>query len=138
MPAHRKSLIQLVAQGTFRSDRHAGRGDGPQSGPLGRCPRDLPTDAAAVWRELAREPIAQHWQKSDRVALEITARLVADARAGVLPPSREPILRLMLDCMGLFGPASRARIAPPEPRPRGRPPGRGKGLSSFLHGDADD
>lgn len=137
MPQHKKPLNVLQMQGTYRSDRHADRGREPDSGPLDpRPPAELPPLAAAVWAELVRAPVASIWQKSDTAALTIFCKLAAHNRAQVMPANRWPVYWSLMNSLGLT-PAARCRLQPPDPKPRGRPPGRGKskGLSAFVDDD---
>ena len=109
MPTPRKPRHLHLLNGTYRADRH---GTTPlRVEPMDPAPPETLTKAEKLaWSELTlacRPYLAQ----SDRIAVELAARLTAADRAGTLNSASQTLLWRMLEKIGAT-PESRARLTP--------------------------
>jgi hypothetical protein len=95
------------------------RRDEPQpTGPLGDPPSCLPGDTAAAWREIADALAPGVAGNSDRIAVEIVARLLARLRSPEGVTAAEiACLHRGLASLGMT-PAARSKVAPPVRDPK--------------------
>ena len=109
MPTPRKPRHLHLLQGTYRKDRH---GQTPQRvEPMDPTPPKWLTAAEKrAWTELtiACKP---YLAQSDRVAVEMAARLIAADREGKLTSAKQTLLCRLLEKIGAT-PESRARLVP--------------------------
>jgi hypothetical protein len=114
MPA-RKPTRLLEISGAFKKDPQRRRNHEPiPSGPLGDPPGFLPEPVKACWRELNAMIPPGVLAVSDRWAVELAARAMANARDGSITNAERAVLSSLLGRMGLT-PVDRARIAAPPP-----------------------
>ena len=116
MPRPRLPTDRLELTGAFAKNpqRRAVRAGEPRpTVPLGDPPRQLDRAQSAVWRELAG--LAPWLTAADRIALELTARLLVTLRANDgLPAPHHAQLVALLTRLGLT-PADRSKINAPQP-----------------------
>jgi len=113
MPNRRKPPEVHLLAGTFRKDRHA-RGNGLQLEAIDpNPPKRLTAGERAAWNELI-EAARPYLAQSDRVHVEITARLLAHVRTGKAKRGHETQLERMLGKMGI-GPQARSSLQPLQP-----------------------
>ena len=83
--------------------------------PIGRCPAGFTAAQKTAWREItANDPGVL--QKSDRVAVETTSRLLAEIRGGELQASKIALLTNLLHKLGQT-PVGRNYVQVREPEP---------------------
>jgi len=116
MPRFRKGDEALKATGTARADRLRGPTPTP-SGLIGDAPSHLPPNVAEVWNELVAICPPRVLTSADRPHVEITARLLADIRAGQYKLSSFRVLDTLLGRMGLNPQARGTVTAAPEAEP---------------------
>jgi phage terminase small subunit len=121
MPKPRKTLEQLAETGTLRKHigRYAGRLAAQKTPirPLGKPPAHLPPAEQKVWAELAKAAPKGLLQRSDRIFMELVARMVVRARTSGKTADVNALVSV-LSKLG-FTPTSRVRLdlAPPvEPK----------------------
>lgn len=116
MPAP-KSKARKRLEGTYRPDRD-GSGISPaaQDGELGDPPACLMDAEREAWREIADQAPPDWLTKSDRLTVELTARLTAKTRAGLATAGEVATLKRLLGELGC-NPAVRGTLALPEPPP---------------------
>jgi hypothetical protein len=109
----RVSTARHRLTGAFRRhpERLRARGVEPQpTGPIGAPPDCLSRQEQAAWREIVLHSPPGVLGCSDRLALEITCRLVAELRrAGSLPAGQMAALVGLLGKLGMT-PADRSRV----------------------------
>lgn len=111
-PTH---LHKLEGTRTRTNRRH----EPEPTGPLGDPPSCLPAAAAAAWREIAEALSPGVAGNSDRIAVEIVARLLARLRsADGITAAELSCLHRGLASLGMT-PTARSKVAPPvrEPKP---------------------
>ena len=119
MPTPRKSAATLALRGAFNKDPRRVRDDVRGSGLIGRW---LPgsSDPKEVWEELIKAAPAGILTGSDRPALEMVARTIAQVRSDGKALSMTQLAQLV-QTLGRFGlsPAGRQALdAPPPPSRR--------------------
>lgn len=109
MPTPRKPNNIHILQGTLRKDRHGVPEAKLQ--PMDPTPPDhLEAAEVAAWDELAVQ-CKPYLAQSDRVSVEIAARLLAGSRAGSNSAAADTLLQRLLEKLGAC-PAGRARLHP--------------------------
>ncbi len=117
MPQPRKPTNVLHLSGAKKRNpgRYKGRGKQPidQRG-IGRCPTFLTDAEKDAWRELVTNDPGV-LQRSDRIAVEMTARLMAEIRVGAdVTAAKQALLASMLHKLGQT-PIGRNYVRLPEP-----------------------
>ena len=114
MPA-RKPTRLLEINGAFKKDPQRRRNYEPiPSGPLGDPPEFLPEPVKVCWRELDSMIPPGVLANSDRWAVELAARAMANARDGSITNAERAVLSSLLGRLGCT-PVDRARITAPPP-----------------------
>ena len=122
MARPRKPTKLHLVQGTLRATRHRDRQNEPEIiEPLGGPPVAWPTEAKALWAELADLVPPGVATKSDRLALELLCRLVGCMRVGSEGLTAALAGQIRATC-AVFGmtPSDRSRVTasrPPEQNP---------------------
>lgn len=101
-----------VVKGTYRKNPQRKPKDEPQpAGPIGEPDADPSTDWRECWHEITNNACASVLGSSDRIAVEIAARLLAEMREDMssMPAAR---LRLLDSLLAKFGmtPADRSKV----------------------------
>lgn len=114
MPRKRKPVALHQLQGTLRPDMRDRLNEPRDDRPLGEAPADWPADLRAIWAELADSIPPGVAFASDRLIVELTARLLKELRDPMRPlsPAMASQVRTALASLGLT-PADRSRIAAP-------------------------
>ena len=117
MARPRKPVEALKLAGTYRKDRHAGRGAFDPEGEIGSYPEQFSTDPAEIWDEIVNLCPPGVLGDADRLHLEILCRLVAELREDISAFNAAKLsqLNLMLGKLGL-NPVDRQKLhcEPPE------------------------
>ena len=106
----------LEGRGSFKKNPNRKRVDVVDDRALGDPPEHLDESERAAWLELASNATPGTLSKADRVALELTARLLLKMRSG---ESKAAELTLLAGQLAKFGctPADRSRVtAIPKPK----------------------
>ena len=115
MPRRKLSLSELTESGTLaRNRRHyASRilSEACPRAPLGRVPTQLPIAERAAWREIVKVAAPGSLVRTDRILLEIAARLVVRFRATVPKASEVRLLASVLTSLGITT-SDRTNLAP--------------------------
>jgi len=81
MPNIRKPTTVHKLQGTYRASRHDERKNEPKSlGNIGRAPKRLTKEQALCWKEIVDITPDGVLAKSDRIIVELAARMTNDFR----------------------------------------------------------
>jgi hypothetical protein len=111
MPNHRKPVSKHLLAGTYRTDRH---GHPIQVEPIDPTPPPHLVGAdLAAWNELVQSG-EQYMAQSDRISVELAARLVAKMRAGEIKAAEVGQLNTLLGKLGL-SPSGRRGLDPVRP-----------------------
>ena len=120
MPNHRKSdnILQLTGAKRRNRKRYADRGNAPvDNRGIGRCPAFLTGSQKVAWKELVKNSPPGVLQRSDRIAVEMVARLMVQIREGDgATAATQAVLTSMLQKLGMT-PTSRNSISIPAPEP---------------------
>lgn len=113
MPAHRKHLDVHVMSGATRKNpqRFGDRKQAPQPiADLGKPPKHLTDDEKKAWKEIAKQVPPGVLGNTDRIAVEIAARLLVRFRTGLLLKASE--VSCLVSLLARFGmtPADRNKI----------------------------
>ena len=100
--AQKRNPGRLKARGKQTEDQRS----------IGRAPSGLTDAQRAAWRELVRNDPGV-LTKADRIAVEMTARLMAEIRAGDTQASKQALLTQMLHKLGQT-PQGRNYVSVPE------------------------
>lgn len=106
----------LEARGSFKRNPNRKRVDVVDDRALGDPPEHLNESERAAWLELAANATPDTLSRADRIALELTARLLLKMRSG---EARASELTLLAGQLAKFGctPADRSRVvATPKPK----------------------
>ena len=117
MPQPRKptNVLHLGGATKRNAGRYRGRGEQPidQRG-IGRCPTFLTEAEKGAWRELVTNDPGV-LQRADRIAVEMTARLMAEIRADDnITAAKQSLLASMLHKLGQT-PTGRNNVSIPAP-----------------------
>lgn len=113
MPAHRKHLDIHVMSGATKKNpqRFTDRKRAPQpTEDLGKPPKHLTADERKAWKEIASQVPPGVLGNTDRIAVEIAARLLVRFRTGLLLKASE--VSCLVSLLARFGmtPADRNKI----------------------------
>lgn len=114
MPQPKKTTAQHKLLANYRPSRHQQRhadADG-----IGKPPEHLERELSAVWSELAASLPYGVGGAHDRVAFELSTRLVARMRSAKLSAAESTLLFNVLNNFGL-APLGRQRLDPEPPPP---------------------
>lgn len=116
MPASRKPTIVHELSGAFRKNPDRGRARSnepvPKAG-IGPAPGHMADDERACWDEIVGIAPNGVLYDSDRLGVEITAKLLAKYRRDEHLPAELTALRASLSSLGLW-PADRSKIVAPD------------------------
>lgn len=115
MPTPRLPGTVLDARGSFRKNPNRKRNDAVDDREIGSAPAHLDAQHAAAWAEIVDNSIPGTLGRSDRIAVEITARLLVKVRDGVATSGETALLA---NLQARFGgtPADRSRVSAPQPK----------------------
>jgi len=113
MPAHRKNLEVLAISGATKKNpqRFRDRKAAPKPmGELGKPPKHLSEEERKAWKEMASQIPPCVLGNTDRIAMEIAARLLVRFRTGLLLKASE--VSCLVSLLARFGmtPADRNKI----------------------------
>lgn len=120
MGAPRKPTRLKILQGTNRINKHRLNPNEPvPNGDIGDAPDHLSAAEQAIWDEIISIGFPEAMGQSDRVALELLARLIHAMRTRFDELNAAQLARLNV-LLGQFGmtPADRARISVQPPKQR--------------------
>jgi hypothetical protein len=116
MPASRKPTVVHQISGAFKKNPDRGRSRSnepvPKAG-IGPAPAHLSEQEQACWDEIVNIAPNGVLYDSDRLALEITAKLLAKFRRDEHMPPELTALRASLSALGMT-PADRSKVSVPD------------------------
>lgn len=115
MPRSRTPTSILKARGSFKKHPERRRPDEPQvTEELGEPPAMLKSNELQAWRDIVEHCAAGVLRKSDRIAVEIAASLLAQYRRapGKFPSAKLGRLEILLGKFGM-NPSDRSKVSAP-------------------------
>ena len=113
MARPRKPTADLELSGAFTKDpkrRESRRNEPPPNGPIGEAPNYFDDNQRDLWNEVVELVPPAVLAKSDRIVVELIARLLQKLREGMIKGAELNILVTCLSRLGLT-PADRSRVS---------------------------
>ena len=125
MPAHRKPLVLLQANGATKKNKKRYQDRKPSasvSGPVGDPPAHFDETLVACWREIVTNLPAAAIGNSDRIAIEIASQMLLRLRTSFMRASEIGVFVSLLARLGMT-PADRQKLpnAQEEDQPKDDP-----------------
>ncbi|MDA9981517.1 hypothetical protein N9H39_02025 [Gammaproteobacteria bacterium] len=115
-PRKPSNILRLTGAKRKNPGRYKGRGKtATDNRPVGRCPSFLTEPQKVAWKELVANSAPGVLLRSDRIAIELTVRLLVQVREGDhVTSATQAVLTSMLSKLGLT-PASSTNVSIPAP-----------------------